>query len=728
MTTPTARDQGSAATKRALAEARAASRLPWVMSLDAVVYAVGAWTLGFWIALAFGLGWVPASLFAIAIGAGLGALHRRVPVARFDNSSEWADTVPIAVVLALVVTWPIVRELGRPALTIAVALLLALRVASPIARRSFGRVDARMLVLLATSLIATLAYWASWAMLVGALCLLVGIVVLRPRWTDWLAALTDARPAPRWATTVLLGALGVLIATWWVGVPFWNPDNAYYLNKALHFASSPITFSTGDQMFGVGGATHYPAADLLSSFEPLVASLSAVTSVSVPTLLFRLVTPLSMLAIPFAVRYAARGLGLRRANLAAALAAATIMLLSISETTLFASASTGKTIGRVVFVSILIGAVADLARRKDLSSAVKATLATVATVGLSPSLALPAGVIVAPFTAVALWDVLQSNRARTDVRTCACVSLPLAFLAGFALVAQLVQTSAGSSQSVALFSFAGPADAWEWANLSSRNRHFVPALFFIGGTALFALLPPKVAVRRGAGLVVLFLFGVLLAPWTFDAVVGDLLDLNAFAWRFVWALPTVMLVGLALAHLDLRRTLSVVSIAAFTIALGLSPLSASFLFPAIVDVRHAPATWPWDAGIPENLRDAALDVTNATPGGGRFLAPPTIEEIATAIQTDRFPTYVRVHYVQAVGEADSVPHDFFPRERLLLARAMTGQQVEAPASVWRAALTRLDIATVCLDARTAPGLRAVVMQLYVAAGSAGLCRLWTRPA
>jgi hypothetical protein len=79
-----------------------------------------------------------------------------------------------------------------------------------------------------------------------------------------------------------------------------------------------------------------------------------------------------------------------------------------------------------------------------------------------------------------------------------------------------------------------------------------------------------------------------------------------------------------------------------------------------------------------------------------------------------------------VGEADSVPAGFFTKDRLRLARAMSGQRVEVPAAAWREALTDLDVATVCVDARTAPGLRAVVMQMYTAAGSAGLCQLWTR--
>lgn len=730
MTMQTTRDIGERPKARASVGADVGTDMPWVLSLDFVVYVIGAWTIGFWIALAFGLGWVFASLFAVATGAGLVALHRRWPVARFDVSSEWLDTVPICMVLALVVCWPIVVDLGRTTIAVAAAVLLVVRVAVPVLRRSFARCDVRLLILAATALLVTLAYWASWTTLAVALCLLVGIVVFRPQWTEWLAATTTGRGrrAP-WVASLLLALLGALIAVWWIGVPVWNPDNTYYLNKALHYASSPFVFSTGDRMFGVGGATHYPAGDLVSSFEPLLGALSSVTPVSVPDLVFRLAAPLAMLAIPLSVRYAARGLGLKRTNLAGALAAAALMLMSAIDTfSLFASASTGKTIGRLVFIPIVIGAVADLVRRKDPPSAVKATLATVVAVGFSPSLALPAGVVVAPFVAAGLWDTFSSRRdaVGSQLRTYLCVSLPLAFLACYSVVAQFIQTRAGASQEIALFHFDSPANAWTMASVSAQAEHSLTVVFLIGATALFALLPPMRAVRRGAALVLLFLFGILLAPWTFDAIVDDVLGLNYFAWRFVWALPTVMLVGLALAHVDLRRRLSLVSIAAFTLALGLATPPASFLFLSVVDVRHAPAVWPWEAGIPDFPRDAARAVVDATPDGGRFLAPSTVEEVATASQVDRFPTYAREHYAEAVGQADTVPRDFFSEQRLLLARAMEGQQAGVRDADWRAALTRLDVATVCMDKRTAPGLRAVVMQMYKDAGSAGLCQLWTR--
>jgi hypothetical protein len=702
---------------------------PWVLSLDFVVYVVGTWTLGFWCALALGRGWIFALLFAVAIGAGLALFHRRAPIARLDVSSEWTDSVPIAVVLALVVGWPVLVELGRTTIAVVVVVLLGLRIAVPLVQRSFARVDARLLVLAATALVATLAYWASWSALVVVLYVLVGVVLFIPRWTTWLAAATTGRRLPRpWVASLLLGLVGALIATWWIGIPFWGPDNTYYLNKALHYAASPNGFSSSDLMFGVDGAVHYPAGDLLSSFEPLLGAISGLSSVSAGVLLFRVAAPLSMLAIPFAVRYAARGLGLRRANLAGAFAGAAILLMSWLDTySLFAQASTGKTIGRLVFIPILLGVMGDHVRRKDASGAVKATLAVVAVVGFSPSLALPAGVIVAPFTVAGLWDafVAPVNVARTRTKTYMWLLLPIAFLGCYSLVAQFIQTSAGESQSIALFSFASGAEAWESGSISPGAGNLT-VFFVIGATALFPLLAPSQVLRRGAALTLLFLFGVLLAPWTFDLVLNRVLDLNYFAWRFVWALPVVMLVGLALAHLDLRRRLGLVTVVAFTLALGLSPPQVSFFSSGIVDIRDAPLVWPWEADIPDGLLDPARQVVDATPVGGRFLAPAKIEEVATGMQIDRFPTYARMHYIQAVGGADSVPADFFPKDRLALARAMAGQGGTAVEDDWRTALTRVQVDTVCMDETTTPRLRAAVMEMYTDAGSAGPCQIWVR--
>jgi hypothetical protein len=85
-----------------------------------------------------------------------------------------------------------------------------------------------------------------------------------------------------------------------------------------------------------------------------------------------------------------------------------------------------------------------------------------------------------------------------------------------------------------------------------------------------------------------------------------------------------------------------------------------------------------------------------------------------------------MHYIQAVGGADEVPDDFFPKQRIALAQAMAGQPPAVPDDFWRTALDRVQVATVCMDALTAPALRTAVTERYTDAGSAGPCEIWTR--
>ena len=167
---------------------------------------------------------------------------------------------------------------------------------------------------------------------------------------------------------------------------------------------------------------------------------------SVSRLLFQVTVPLSMLLIPFAARYAARGLGLRRPNLVGAFTAAAVLLMTATNTyALFAEASLGKTVGRVIFIPLVIGATADLLRRKDAATSVKATLASFSAVGCSPSLAIAAGIVVASFTAAALWELIarRADDIRPQWATFVWVSLPLACLTVFAIVAQLIHKTRG---------------------------------------------------------------------------------------------------------------------------------------------------------------------------------------------------------------------------------------------------------------------------------------------
>ena len=156
-------------------------------SLDFLIYTFGAWTVGFWIALAFGLGWAFALAFAAAVGAGLIAWLRVAPAPRFDRTTERADIVPGR-------ARPRDRrhlahgalDLGRSTLAVLALVLLGVRLGLPIVQRRFGIRDARLLTLGAMALIATLAYWATWWAFVVVVCTIALVMVLRPGWASWL--------------------------------------------------------------------------------------------------------------------------------------------------------------------------------------------------------------------------------------------------------------------------------------------------------------------------------------------------------------------------------------------------------------------------------------------------------------------------------------------------------------------------------------------------------------
>ena len=167
-------------------------------SLDFLIYTFGAWTVGFWIALAFGLGWAFALAFAAAVGAGLIAWLRVAPAPRFDRTTERADIVPVALVLGIVVIWPIALDLGRSTLAVLALVLLGVRLGLPIVQRRFGIRDARLLTLGAMALIATLAYWATWWAFVVVVCTIALVMVLRPGWASWLVdSGADSAASPR---------------------------------------------------------------------------------------------------------------------------------------------------------------------------------------------------------------------------------------------------------------------------------------------------------------------------------------------------------------------------------------------------------------------------------------------------------------------------------------------------------------------------------------------------
>jgi hypothetical protein len=693
---------------RNVAHRKASEHHRWVsraaFSLNLLIYGFGSWTLGYFAALALGLGWYFAVAFAIVAAGGIVLFALRWPLPTVNTSNEQADAVPLSVVFAVVLVAPVAFDAGRGVLVAAAGAFLVVRMLVPALMRRIDESDIRLVTISAIAALATLAFSWSWTVFVVFVCAIAIATIALPRSVPWFAGPdvgSDADPEvpdaptsvgqaqstflprpPTLASNLILAALGVLLGVWIIGAQFWNPDNTYYLNKAEHYAESTRLFPIRDYMFGFDEATHYPYGDIFSSYEPLIGALSATTGASPATVMFRIVTPAMMFLLPFAARYAARGLGLRRANLVGGFAAAALILMTAHQgPSLFASASLGKTIGRLVFIPLLIGAAGNLLRRRDPGSSLAATLAGACSVGLSPSLAFAAAFILVPFTVAGVWDLRPSRThpIRSRLPELASLAAPLALIGIYSLVAYVLQERAGSSQYLFGGRYPDPRAAWDYG-VGDHRSHI-------------------------------------------------LLDLEYFAFRFTWAIPVTVLIGIALANADRRRRLGLLTVAAATLGLGLSGpdgVPAQVYFSIDADVRDAPRVWPWDAGIPQGLREAADAVGAATPDGGRFLAPPSIEEVATATQLGRFPVYARDHYVAIVG-AESAPRDFFVDDRLLLARGMAGrQQPGESAPRFAAALDRVEVDTVCVDQNTAPNLRQAVTTSFVERRSAGLCDVWVR--
>jgi uncharacterized membrane protein YiaA len=713
-----------------------------IFSMDTLIYGFGSWSFGYWIALSLQLGWYFALGFSVAVGAVALWLSGRWRPISSDTSREWSDPLPLTVVLVAVLVWPIALEHGRSTL-LGIALgLIVIRVIAPVVAKKSSESDLRFVALAAIAIATAVAYWISWSVLVAALCVIALSAAARPRWLAWFTGSSRSprtdpvfrmfgfslRVDPTIIGYLVLTALGLLIAVWWTSNNFWSSDNTYYLNKAAHYAQHGSSFRIRDYMYGFNDAQHYPFGDIFSTFEPLLGTLSALSSASPETLLFRIAAPFAMFLVPFSARYGARGLGLRRANLVGAVAAATVLLMTgLWTATLYATASYGKTIGALVMVPLLVGAIAMLLRHRSREAAVRATLAAACTVAVSPSLVLAAFVIVVPFTVAGLWNARPRARAQIRERLpeMLSVSAPLVFVGLYGIIVRVAQDHAGSSQLIGGFLAKGPQQAWE-RGTGTAATHVLTDLFVLGSIALLPLVVRSLLVKRATGLLILLFFGVLFSPLWFGSIVSRLPDLHYFAWRIPWALPAALLIGIALASVDERQTFGIISLVAALILMGLSgpDLSKSFL-PVTADVRHSP-TWPWQRGIPENLQQSAEALKRVTPAGGRFLAPPRVEEVSTALLVDRFPVYARLVYVTAVGSASHVPAQFFPRDRILLARGMAGDAKKVRADTWRNVLERVDVATVCIDPNTVPALRQAVQETYVSRGTAGnLCELWT---
>lgn len=696
-------------------------------------------------ALAFGCGWMLAlPLSVLAFGAVQFVLSRDGTDAAGGDEllrrDDQPDTAALLVVLVMTLTWPAIYQWGRPALLAIAAAGFGVRLLVPLVRGSFGRAEIVLLggVLIGCSTGALVDQsWAGWTAVVVAVTAVVIIAPTRirldvgggetPTPTRWPRSFTSQQH--RLASSVLLAGFGLLLAVWNIGSTFWSPDNTYYLSKAARYGEDARHFGVDDHLFGVEGLRHVPFGNLLSAFEPAVGVVARVSGLSPSTVLFNIVTPGLMLLLPFALRWSARRLGQRHADLVAGIGAASILLMTeLASYNLFATASLAKVGGFMVLVPMLLGSMASLAARPNRRAAILALLVCIAAVGASPSLGLATMLCTGAFAAAEVMGLLRPHHARTNAigrssRNRSWIFVPTIFAVGYALFARAFQESAGEAQFTGgFFPLADGEAAWNLAQLKGS-----PSVLTLGlmSAAILLTLPllARPEQRRGHAMLLFGLFGVLLAPWTYELIVVDALEIDYFAKRLTWVIPLPLLLGVVVAGFDTRHTMRWLTIASALLLFGASGQSIEgtplvFLRPAVVDVTVSPRAWPWEA---DNFvdRDAAYRILELTPAGGMYLAPEKIEGMATALRqgVDANPTFAREQYLQTLAADPTTPESFLADERLVLYAAVSGEQ-RASASVIRS-LELLSPDVVCLAPPAIDELVDAVALRYDSAGHVG---------
>lgn len=706
------------------------------LTIEMLVLVFGCWTLGFWAALSVGIGWVGAVPIAAAVFLLFVLGTHRWP-AESSVAGETESAAPVALVAVLVFGMPLLIDRGRAVMVTVLFSFVAIHAAASVVRRT-ALAHGRVIVALSAAVLLTLAFATGWVLVAIALTVLGLAALIHP---DWFESSVRARngdgPAPTLAAnrlgrtfnTAILSALGSFIGIWYVGTAaFWNPDNTYYLNKAAHYGQSARSFEVKDYMFGAADTvTHIPFGNILASYEPLIGTLARWLGVSSFDLAFTAVVPVAMFLVPFAMRWGAAGLGVSRPSLVGALAAAYILLTTASDTvSLFANASLGKSVGVLLVAPVFVGELGLLVRHVSRQRALRAVLAAVALVGVTPSLAISGLFVSAAFAGAVFWNAWRQRPSAAPWRSLLLTCSPFCFLVAFSLFAQLFQESSGESQFATGFrAFAAPEGAWSFA-YGPGGSTLGSVFLILGSVAVMPFVMGSHVVRYAWALVLIGFYGLLFSPWGFGPLIGDLLDLNYFAWRFFWVLPGALLVGLAISEALSERT-PLPLIAAVVIGLAVSgPTLNSFFRPQAVRVWEAPNVLPWDGGADPGLLAAARAMVSATPQSSRYLGPAAVEEVATALQTNRKPTYARLNYVQVAANDPSIGKAFHAADRVLLGQAIAGGAEKTDPARLERALMDLNVRTVCLSEAAAEPLRQVVQQRYSADGATSHCELWTR--
>lgn len=704
------------------------------------------WTVAFWIALAFGIGWALAGslwilgcVIALWVWLGSGPQRRsssfdlRVPV---GSRSAWVVAAGVAA-SSLTSAW----GSGRPT---AIAVVVALGVYVAVSQRSSQRLDRRRagLALLGAAavfgLLAALEFWR--AFLVGVAAMSVWLAwsefrrLPRPVGEGSVGATADAgdagdgMPMRPPALTVPVVAIGGALAAYLLFTLGYNPDHGHYLNKSLHYAREPGSFEVRDLMFGVPGVDHIPRGTILNSLEMLIGFVSAVTGIGHVTLTYHVMAPAAAFLLPVGLAWTAREFGARRPDLVAVTSTAAMVLFAETHDArvVLLRLAEGKLVAGMVALPIFIGAVMRWGHRRDGGSLLLACAAAVATYGASST----AGIALIPAAGAAVaagWLATRDRSASSwSPADLARASVPLVVV----LVVSGIGFVMHRTIETGLDRFPDSYSAW-LSRLVGRSRELSidgsePAVFVLLGSVAIVVLAGRTAAQRWYfGIATGGLLLVVYNPLLFDPL-WDPLGIAGLSWRAGWALPLGLAVGLAADALHGRNAtigdgrLGFVLVAAVFVV-GVSPLTGTDQGPP-------------QAFVPGNL-EAAQALVAVTPEGGRFLAPQEVETVAIALTADRYPSVVRPYFVADLATYDDLPLAFAPAERMAAYQKLVGGRVgsrfkdlaaSAATSDPAELLERIQVDAVCLPRTAAPGLAQELRRNWTRTSVHEACNVFVR--
>jgi hypothetical protein len=446
----------------------------------------------------------------------------------------------------------------------------------------------------------------------------------------------------------------VVVATWAIGLAVLalllvgpDSDDGYYLHLASwigahgQFPLRDVLYS--DERFP---ALFYPP---VNSYEALTGTVSHITSIEAPGLVYLGVPPLAAFLSVLALW---RLLRCWRAPMpAVALSVALVFLLFDAQSlrTLGAFFVGRLWQGKVVFLCVLVplmfALLHEYAERPSRRRAALLAAAGVAGVGLTTN-----AIFVVPVIAA---GCLAPVAARRPARAGA----GLLAAAGYPLAAGVLTLAVGGRT----------PDAYTAADVvPSRLAHYVLGTGVMAAVAMLASVAGPVLIRRHlpAQMVAAtaLLVGCLLAPGVPELIL-DLTGLGGPLWRLLWAIPTAALVGLVATGLVTGRRPAPARAAPAAVVVCVVVLAGQTLW-------SAPRGWPVAAEIathpawklsPDALVPARL-ILAAAHEGDLVLAPSPLSWTLTAISGGVSSVSARPFYTRALS---GVPAAHVPERELL---------------------------------------------------------------